>query len=171
MSERQCGLSALQRGGRTLPRRKRRGLKLQTRTFQSQCSSPRLRPAKAVRSPTRRVIACTPRRRLGTSAGILAKSFPVRKSLPPAPRGRTIGFNNRYCGIDTVASILWHRYCDIDTWPRKRRSGKDRLYDGSGENIMNRWLLWTGMLLGLLVSDLAQAGPISRMHSTSRATT
>ena len=25
---------------------------------------------------------------------------------------------------------------------------------------MNRWLLWTGMLLGLLVSDRAQAGPI-----------
>jgi hypothetical protein len=64
----------------------------------TQCSSPKRRPAKAVRSPTRRVITCTSRRRLGASArispGYSQRDFtakfhgalrhgPPRKDFPP----------------------------------------------------------------------------------------
>ena len=103
-----------QRDGRLLPSLKRLGLKPQTQTPQTQCS-PNRRPAKAVRSPTRRVIPCTSRRDSGrpqefpdrprensrslaarsTSDGFPANSILLRRQIlphfrnPPTARGRS----------------------------------------------------------------------------------
>jgi hypothetical protein len=54
--------------------------------------SPKRRPAKAVRSPTRHVITCTSRRRLGASARILAVRFDGRISRSLAARSTSDGF-------------------------------------------------------------------------------